>query len=370
MNIAILGTRGIPNNYGGFEQFAEILSVGLVKRGHTVSVYNPHFHPYKLSEYQGVKIINKWHPEPMLGSPANFIFDYLCLRHAFYQKFDIYFELGYSTVIPCLFLLNVKNKPVVFNMDGLEWKRTKFSASTQKFMRWLEKVAAQKIQYMVSDNGGIRDYFLKTYQKDSVVIPYGANVFNEPTESILQHYQVEPYRYSMLIARLEPENNIEMILEGYKLSQDTEPFIVIGNHQTAYGQVLKNMFQDVSGIRFIGGLYNLPHLNNLRYFCKLYFHGHSVGGTNPSLVEAMGSGALIAAHQNPFNAAVLAENAFYFSTSDDVSNLLSRYQEILKNRTAFVLANQEQVKKVYSWETIIDQYEFFFKQIVEKKIYS
>lgn len=365
MNIAILGTRGIPNNYGGFEQFAEILSVGLKKRGHSVTVYNPHFHPYKLPDYHGVKIVSVWHPEPALGSPANFIFDYLCLRDALRQKFDIYLELGYSTVVPSLFLLNLRGKPVVFNMDGLEWKRTKFSARTQRFMRWLEKIAVQKIQHMVSDNGGIRGYFMKAYQKDSVVIPYGATVFKDPEEAILQHYQVEPHRYSMLIARLEPENNIEMILEGYKLSQDSDPFIVIGNHETAYGQVLKNMFQHVSGIRFIGGLYNLPHLNNLRYFCKLYFHGHSVGGTNPSLVEAMGSGAFISAHQNPFNAAVLGENAYYFSSIQEVATLLSRYHEVSLKRNSFIAGNQKSVETTYSWEHIIDQYEQYFEQITQ-----
>lgn len=365
MKIAILGTRGIPNNYGGFEQFAEILSMGLVKRGHSVTVYNPHFHPYKLPAYNGIQIIQKWHPEPLLGAFANFIFDFICLKDALNKKFDVYFELGYSTVVPTMYLLKTDNKPVAFTMDGLEWKRTKFNTTIRRFMLWLEKLALSKIKYMISDNEGIREYFLQTYQKDSVVIPFGAYIFDQPNPEVLKNYQVEPYRYSMLIARLEPENNIEMMLEGHKISQDKDPFIVIGNHQTPYGEVLKTKFADTPSIRFIGGLYNLEHLNNLRYQCKVYFHGHSVGGTNPSLVEAMGSGALVAAHKNPFNMSVLEKNAFYFATPQDAAEILINYDELSKNRTSFIAENQQKVRVVYNWDRIIDQYEAYLKQVID-----
>jgi len=128
----------------------------------------------------------------------------------------------------------------------------------------------------------------------------------------------------MIIARLEPENNIETILDGVVLSKDTTPMLVIGNHNTKFGNYLKEKFKASAHIRFMGAIYNLEHLDNLRYFSNLYFHGHSVGGTNPSLLEAMASKALIIAHKNEFNAAILKENAYYFSNAEEVKKLAQK----------------------------------------------
>lgn len=165
----------------------------------------------------------------------------------------------------------------------------------------------------------------------------------------------------MLMARMEPENNIEMILDGYRASESLLEFIVIGNTNNTFGRYLEKKFSDDSRIHFIGSIFNQHHISNLIYFSNLYFHGHSVGGTNPSLLEAMGSRALIIAQDNIFNRTVLKENGYYFNTATDVCEYADT---ICKNARAekMLAANVAVIEQEYSWKRIIDQYEAFFLQ--------
>jgi hypothetical protein len=231
MKIAILGTKGIPNNYGGYEQFAEYISVELVKLGHSVTVYNPNYHPYSETKYNGVNIVSIFSPENVIGSAANFIYDHLCLKHALKQDFDIIYEAGYHSVALSLKLLRVKNMtgPVLItNMDGLEWKRSKWNSLTRRLIKALEKIAINHSPYLISDNEGIRNYYLKNFNRDSFFIPYGAELMKDPDETHLIEYDLKIHEYFMLIARLEPENNIEPVVEGYLKSASHLPLIIIG----------------------------------------------------------------------------------------------------------------------------------------------
>ena len=302
MKIAILGTRGIPNNYGGFEQNAENLSQWWVKLGHEVTVYNPDYHPYKESDWNGVKIRHIFSREDKLGIWGTFIYDYLCLKDAVEQDYDIILNLGY---VPSALFFNLKKKTkakFITNMDGLEWKRSKWNNLLKKFIKYCEKRAVKLSDFLVADNPGIEDYYRENYNVKNIrYIAYGAELFNNPNIKYLKEFNVEPYNYYMLVARLEPENNVEMILDGYLLSNSKEPFIVVGGLKNKYAKYLLNKYRNKKNIRFVGGIYNYDKLSSLRWYAKLYFHGHSVGGTNPSLLEAMASNAYIAAHNNFFN---------------------------------------------------------------------
>ena len=366
MKLAILGTRGIPNNYGGFEQFAEYISVGLVNKGHDVTVYNPTSHPYKKDEFKGVKIIRANSPENILGSAANFIYDYHCLKDAAKRDFDIIYEAGYATCSPFLFLLKNSTVKLITNMDGIEWKRSKWNFFTKKLMKYLESLSVKKSQFLVADNLGIQQYFKEAYNKDSFCIAYGANLSNDDNIENLGQFNVHPENYFMLIARLEPENNIELILEAYKNSERSEPFLVIGSYETKYGKYLFKKYNNTR-IKFLGSIYNKPVLDSLRYYCKAYLHGHSVGGTNPSLLEAMASSAFIIAHNNPFNNSILKLNALYFTTQ---KNLTEQYLDIDKKiallKTSFINNNIHQIKTNFSWQYIIEEYENIFNNIVLK----
>jgi len=356
MKIAILGTRGIPNHYGGFEQFAEYLSVGLAKRGHDITVYNSHSHPYQDAEFNGVKIKHIYDPENKIGTTGQFVYDMLCILDTRKKDFDIILQLGYTSS-SVFFDLHPKNSIVATNMDGLEWKRTKYSTKVQKFLQWAESLGAKKSDFLISDSIGIQNYLKSKYGKDSVYIPYGSYVVDKFDESTCSEYEVEKYGYDMLIARLEPENSIEVILDGVAKSKLKRKFLVIGKHETKYGEYLKSKFADVTNIIFVGGVYNQSKLDDLRCFSNIYFHGHTVGGTNPSLLEAMGSKALICANKNEFNSAILGDDALYFSSSTEVTQVI---ESVYKNDyLRFIDNNVKKIKEIYEWETIIDQYEKF-----------
>jgi glycosyltransferase involved in cell wall biosynthesis len=367
MKIAIIGSRGVPNNYGGFEQFAEMVAVLLVKAGHDVTVYNPHYHEYNEPTFQGVKIQKIYNPEEKIGSPGVFIYDYLSMVHASKSKFDIQLYLGYATSSIFYPFVRKRNSIWVTNMDGLEWKRDKWSPTVKKITVFFEKLGVKYSDYLVSDNREIRNYFLNTYQKDSTFIAYGATLFNSPDTSCLKEYELEAYNYDMLVARLEKENNIETILDGYLLSSSDKPMLVIGNHKTPYGELLKAKYANAKDIRFLGGLYNLNLLDNLRWHSRYYFHGHSVGGTNPSLLEAMASGAFIMAHNNLFNRDVLGENAFYFDDAQGVANIIDGKTEVESKRTAFIQNNKTKIDQEYNWQKIADEYETMFKHCLSEK---
>jgi len=362
LKIAILGTRGIPNNYGGFEQFAEYLALGLVNKEHEVTVYNSHTHPYQEPVWNGVNIQHIYDPENKIGTAGQFVYDFLSILDTRKQDFDIILQLGYTSS-SVFFDLHPKNSIVVTNMDGLEWKRTKFSEKVQKFLQWAESLAVKKSDHLVSDSIGIENYLKKKYDVESTYIPYGSHLFNDENRSVLDKYLIKPYKYNMLIARLEPENSIEIILDGVVQAADNVQFLVIGKHETKFGEYLKNKFKDNANIKFIGGVYDINALNNLRHFSNLYFHGHTVGGTNPSLLEAMASNALICANNNEFNSAILGDDAFYFSTVDDVAKILTSV--LYENHGDKVKNNREKITELYTWEKIVDQYEELFLKLLK-----
>ncbi|HEU4495521.1 MAG TPA: DUF1972 domain-containing protein [Flavobacterium sp.] len=363
MKIAILGTRGIPNHYGGFEQFAEFFSVYLAEKGHEVYVYNSHNHPYQEKTFRGVKILHQKDPEHRIGTAGQFIYDYNCIIDSRKRNFDIILQLGYTSNSIWYFLLP-KKAVIITNMDGMEWKRTKYSKKTQAMLKYAEKLAVRSSDCLVSDSIGIQKYIKKKYQKDSAYIAYGATVFNTPDNAVLKKYAVEMYVFNMILARLEPENNIEMILDGVASARSDVPILVVGNHSTKFGEYLKNKFKANPNIRFLGAIYDLADLNSLRYYSNLYFHGHTVGGTNPSLLEAMASQALVLAHDNEFNKSILKENAYYFSSSEEVSKLISSTKKI--DNLQLVQNNVEAIKNEFNWDKINGEYLQLFEKCLSR----
>jgi glycosyltransferase involved in cell wall biosynthesis len=363
MKIGILGTRGIPNHYGGFEQFAEFFATYAASQGHEVYVYNSHSHPYQEKQFRGVNIMHCYDPEKTIGTVGQFIYDLNCIRDARKIDFDIILQLGYTSS-SVWFSLHPKNAVVVTNMDGLEWKRTKYSKIVQKALQIAERLAVKKSDYLISDSIGIQKYINEKYRKESTYIAYGAHNFTTPNAEILKQYQVETQNFNMIMARFEPENNLDMVLEGVASADEKTSILVIGNHDTKYGTYLKNKFSVFEHIRFIGAVYNLEHLNNLRFYSNLYFHGHTVGGTNPSLLEAMASKALIVAHDNDFNKGVLLENAYYFSTAEEVKKILNSIKK--SNNLQFLENNYAAIASTFNWEKINEEYLQLFKQCLER----
>jgi glycosyltransferase involved in cell wall biosynthesis len=363
LKIGILGSRGIPNAYGGFEEFAQHLAEGLVKKGHEVFVYNSSLHPYKEKTWRGAHIIHCTDWEDKLEAAGQFIYDFNCILDARKRDYDILLQLGYTSNSIWHWLWP-KNTVNIVNMDGLEWKRTQYSKPVRQFIKKAEAWAAKHADYMVADSRGIQQHISDTYQKQSVFIPYAAEVFIRPDSSLLKQHQLQPYQYYLVVSRLEPENNVAMIIEGYMNSKQNGELVIVGGINK-FGKQLQTKYKSKK-IKFIGAVYDKSILNNLRHFSRLHFHGHSVGGTNPSLLEAMACQCNIAAHNNIFNKAILKGDAEYFSNAAEVSAILnSEYYEI--GSALRKEKNLRKIDEIYNWENIVDAYECLMIEAIHTK---
>lgn len=362
LKIGILGTRGIPNRYGGFEQCAEKLALGLVAKGHEVWVYNSSRHEFQGDRWNGVHIVHCTDPEDRLGTAGQFLYDWNCFRDARRRDYDVLLQLGYTSS-SVWYRWWPRTCPNVVNMDGLEWMRSKYSPKVRWFLQHAERWAARKGDLLIADSTGIQAHLKERYGKGSVYIPYGAEPFTAPDAAALTPYGVAPHAYDLLIARMEPENNIEAAIRGHLAAAPGHPLLVVGGTATPHGGELTARYGSEPSIRFLGAIYDQSVIDNLRHFSRLYFHGHSVGGTNPSLLEAMACEALIAAHDNPFNRAILGDDALYFTDGDSAAALLRNFS----GRAQYVGAvahNAQKIRDLYNWPRIVDAYEAALQRAV------
>lgn len=249
-----------------------------------------------------------------------------------------------------------KKAVVISNMDGMEWKRSKYPGWVQKFLLYAEKLAVRYSHHLVADSSAIREYLDKKYKTRSSYIPYGAEITGEVNEGLLKNYGLVKREYYMLMARMEPENNIDMILEGFCKTGSARQFIVVGNINNSFGKKMHAKYGTDKRVHFTGAIFGKAVVSALRRYCELYFHGHSVGGTNPSLLEAMAGEAVIAAHNNEFNRAVLHNDGFYFNTAGEVTQLIDAISHSEKTKE-MQYNNLKRIKEQFSWPVIIDQYE-------------
>ena len=364
LRIGILGTRGIPNNYGGFEKVAEKLSAGLVAKGHAVFVYNTSNHPFQGKNWQGVNIIHCYDPSTWMGTAGQFIYDLNCIINARSQKFDILLVLGYtsSSVWGWLYPRNTK---VVTNMDGLEWQRAKYAKPVQAFLRFAERLAIKYSDEHIADAIAIKEYLDNKYNINATYIAYGADMRDDIPESANQTNDQQQAAHFLLMARMEPENNIETVLDGFIKSNSQNKFKVVGNTSNKYGRYLKAKYKQQEKIEFLGPIFQKESINELTNQTVVYFHGHSVGGTNPSLLEAMASGVYIAAHDNIFNKSILEDRADYFSTPSEVQAIVDGAERRERRQWA-IDQNRAAINNRFNWKCITNQYEQLFMSFFNK----
>lgn len=362
MKLAILGSRGIPAKYGGFETFAEELAVRLVKRGIEVTVYCEAGEGVEEDTYQGVRLVHI--RTPRLGPLTTIIFDLLCLWHA-RKAFDVVYMLGYATSIFC-FIPRLWGCKVWINMDGVEWARSKWGTLAKLWFKMMEAVAMWTPDKLIADAEGILKHLQSRHARLPAVsvIPYGAPVINvAPDVGPLEEWQLTSGKYFLVVCRLEPENSVREIVKGYLQSKSEHTLVVVGSIDPATEYVKELLLLNHGRIRFIGPVYDKRKLQTLRYHAFAYFHGHTVGGTNPSLLEALGCGNLVIAHDNVFNREVAGGMATYFHQEHDIAGsiraLESFSQEQLKRMKVMA---QERIINAYSWDQISDTYCLNFPQ--------
>ena len=367
MKIAVIGSRGIPNSYGGFEQFAENVTALWVEMGHEVICYNPHVHYFNKDLFNGVEIKRIFCPENIIGSSAHFLYDYLSLRDAVRNDCDIFLELGYQSSAPSFLLVGKKTRSrIITNMDGMEWMRSKWSPLVKFITKISERIAVSLSGRLISDNEGIADYIRDKYGMKSDVIAYGCDLVEKNPQKVSLEWLSEDEVYDLVVARLEPENNIHTIIDAFICSGVDKKLIIVGGLSNQYAKGLLSKYDKSQKVIFAGGIYDQHKINSLRQHCMLYFHGHSVGGTNPSLIEAMANGCRIIAHDNVFNRAVLESDSLYFDTSLDLKAIIQNGDKLVLKLDNYRNANLEKIKIHYRWEDIAKQYVESFESVISR----
>ena len=369
-SIAIIGSRGIPNRYGGFEKFTEILSTELVKKGKKVYVSCEYAEEPKISKYNGVNLFYFPIKPPkmnLLRIFYEFLYDGYSLFWAS-RRVDTVYMLGYSAAM-LFFIPKLFGKELLVNPDGMEWKRSKFNGVVKSLLKLSENLAVFWADTMIADSKAIKKYLDNKYNINSIFIPYGATKIKEIdwNQKILpekiKNLKINP-SYYLVVARLEPENNIKMIIEGYLKSKTVKPLIIVGDFADSdYEKSIKKIIEGSpkdKKIVFTGGIYNPELLNMLRQNCYAYIHGHSVGGTNPSLLEGIISKNLIIAHDNVFNQEVCSKNALYFKNPDEVSAKIELVEKYPQNYFEFKNSIYNMAKDYYSWDRVTNQYNILF----------
>jgi glycosyltransferase involved in cell wall biosynthesis len=353
--IAILGTRGLPASYGGFETFADEISHRLVEQGFEVTVFCEASQEVQPAKYGEVNL--KYAPARKLGPLTTIAYDLASLWRA-RKGFDVVYMLGYGASIFC-FLPRLWGTDVWINMDGLEWRRRKWNFLARFYLHLMEGIATRMPTRIVADARAIRSDLKERYtiHKPCDVIPYGCTVLTEaPDTDALTQRGLTAAEYYLVVCRFEPENHVAEIIDGFLSAHSSRTLVLIGNDKASTPYVTELRKRKDPKVQFIGPLYDRRQLRSLRFHCRAFFHGYSVGGTPLSLLEAMGCSNLVVAHDNKFNREVLGNGALYFGSPDDLSQIIQEIEskaideQSLKEKTKF------RALEFYNWPLITAAY--------------
>lgn len=348
-NISIIGTVGVPACYGGFESLVEnLLDYTPEDVQYTVFCTSKKYSE-KLESYKGAKLV-------YLDLDANgmdsIMYDYKSMKMSL--DADIMLVLGVSG---CMFLPFIRRKfkgKIITNIDGLEWKRDKWNPLAKWLLHYSEKQAVKYSDVVIGDNKGITDYVKETYKKDAVLIAYGGDhVTKVQDDSLYEKYPYMKHPYAVTVCRIEPENNVHKIIEAFSRIPEKQ-LVIVGNWKNSeYGTNLKEQFSKFENIHLLDPIYESHEINWIRSNASLYVHGHSAGGTNPSLVEAMNFGLPILAFDCVYNHATTQDECSYWSTEEDIIDLVNNSESKFD---AIASKMKELGAKEYAWENIARKY--------------
>lgn len=352
--IAIIGTQGVPANYGGFETLVENIIGENCSNGIQYTVFcSGKDMPTKIEEHKGARL--KYVPLRANGVQS-IPYDILSMVRAI-CGYDAILILGVSG---CVFLPIFRLfcwKSIIVNIDGLEYRRAKWKPWVKRFLKLSEKIAVRFADVIITDNKGIQDYVREEYGKETTLIAYGGNhalidITKEREEEILKSYNLERNNYSISVCRIEPENNCHITLETFK--NNKEKLVFIGNwYRNGYSRKLKEEYSGFDNLILLDCIYDLEILYTLRHNAKYYIHGHSAGGTNPSLVEAMFFGQPILAYDIIYNRETTKNKAHYYKNAEELTALIA-------NGVDNGMELKEIACEEYTWDKIAKQYEALY----------
>jgi len=354
--VRILGTRGIPNRHGGFEACAEHLAPWLAARGWQVTVYCQEAwgQPPRQTTWRGVTLAHV--PVRLAGSAGSVLFDALCARDAARHD-DLLLTLGFNTAVLFPWYL-VRRRRHVVNMDGLEWQRGKWPLPVRGWFYANSWIAGASADHLIADHPEIAALLAARGLADRTrMVPYGADVAADASPAPLVTLGLAPQEFALVIARAEPENSVLEIVRGWCARRRPVPLVVVGHYDAArpYHAAVRRAAN--ASVHFVGAVYDTPLVQALRAHTRLYVHGHTVGGTNPSLVEALGAGSPVLAHDNRFNRWVAGPTAQYF---DNEALCAAQFDALLEDGDRLRAMRAGSIARhaeAFTWERVLPAYE-------------
>ncbi|QCB95426.1 DUF1972 domain-containing protein [Cellulomonas shaoxiangyii] len=351
----MVGTRGVPARYGGFETAVEEVGRRLVERGHRVRVYCRTTVGAPQRTHLGMELVTL--PAMRRRSLETLSHTGMSLAHLLARRTDVALVFNAANA-PFLPALRAARVPVATHVDGLEWMRAKWGGAGRRYYRLAETGAVRWSDALIADAIGIADYYRAEYGAPTTLLSYGAPVLAPQDTDALTAAGLAPGGFHLVVARFEPENHVDLLVDGYVRSAARLPLVVVGSapYADAYTQRVHALAGADPRVRFLGGVWDQRLLDQLYAHALTYAHGHSVGGTNPSLLRAIGAGTATVAYDVSFNREVLGEDGVYVRDVDDVARVLTA-AEADPDATAARGARLRERARDYDWELVTDGYE-------------
>jgi glycosyltransferase involved in cell wall biosynthesis len=365
LSIAMVGTRGVPARYGGFETAVEEVGRRLADRGHRVVVYcrtTPGAQEPPPAEHLGMELVHL--PAARRRSLETLSHTALSVGHLLAHRTDaaIVFNAANAPLLP---VLRAARIPVATHVDGLEWKRAKWGPAGRHYYRAAESLAVRWSDVLIADAQGIADYYLDTFDAPTTLLTYGAPLV-DPGSDLLAGIGLEPGGYHLVVARFEPENHVDVIVRGYSAGEATKPLVVVGSAPYSDGYTRRVHALADERVRFLGGVWDQRLLDQLYANCATYLHGHSVGGTNPSLLRAIGAGAAVTAFDVDFNREVVRDAGRFFRTWQDVAHQLAAV-EADPDRVERDRRRSRELARGYDWDQVAAGYEALAETLAARR---
>ncbi len=366
MKIALIGTRGVPANYGGFETCVEELGRRLVVMGHDVTVYcRKGYYKEKLQGYLGMKLV--YLPNLAVKSLDTLSHTFLSMLHALRGGYDTLMVFNAANS-PALIFPKLLGKRTAINTDGLEWKRGKWGNFAKRYYKLSEWVATKLADRVVADSRGIQDYYRETYGIDTTFIAYGAYPGTSTDPGKLKQFGLEKNGYFLQVTRFEPENNPLLTMRAFKKLKTDKKLVLIGGarYESEYSREMKR--EAGEGIILPGPIYDREILDEIWCNCFAYVHGNEVGGTNPALLQTMANGCFTIAIDVSFSRDVLGKCGIFFDK--DAGDLADKMQWAVDNSQLlgdYKKHATERIEKEYSWDSVAKDYERLFIGLAGKK---
>jgi glycosyltransferase involved in cell wall biosynthesis len=366
MRIAMVGTRGVPAAYGGFETAIEEIGKRLAASGHEVTVYcRSKKGLEKRDEYLGMKLVYL----PAVKSKALETLSHTALsvlKMTFSRKHDVAYVFNAANS-PFLPLIRMRRVPVAVHVDGLEWKRGKWGKTGRKYYRVAEQLSVRWADALIADAQGIADYYTDEFGVPTELIAYGAQIDENPASNRLADIGLEAKKYHLVVARFEPENHVDVIVDGYHASEATLPLVVVGSapYAAEYTDRIATIAASDDRINMLGGVWDQELLDQLYSNALTYLHGHSVGGTNPSLLRAMGAGTAVIAWDVVFNREVLGDDGEYFANAAQASERILAAERAPASAIETGVRLRVRAQGKYNWDDVATGYEKLAAKLVD-----